>query len=387
MASPRHNELQRDKTDEGLSQERAKTDDELLKRSDGYEEAADTVVETARKRADEVVRVARARADETLRRSGADSDDLRLVAEQRREEDDLLGQERTTADATLTDERAARRRALTALLAAERANTDEHLGRERELADAAIGARDEFLALSSHDLRNMLGGIALTATSLNNIRCDETTHQAIVRDTQRIRRYVSRMERLVGDLIDVVSIEAGHLAVRPERHDAVELLRETMDVFQPLASAKGIWIGTDVKPGSLLARYDYGRILQVLANLVGNALKFTPDGGRIHVLVERVEGQVRFGVADTGPGIPPEKLGVIFDRFWQLAEKTTRSGLGLGLYISKCIVEAHGGRIWAESRVGEGSTFFFTLPAAEASSSRSPRERDGYRSSGRGAEG
>lgn len=219
--------------------------------------------------------------------------------------------------------------------------------------------------MASHDLRNMLGGIAMASRSIMELPCDDKTREAIARDGHRIQRYVGRMARLVGDLVDVVSIEAGRLALVPQRHDIVELLRETLDVFQPLAAAKQIWIGTDVRAGSLLGRYDHERILQVLANLVGNALKFTPDGGRIHIVVEPIDKHIRFAVTDTGPGIASGQLEAVFDRFWQVADKTSRTGLGLGLYISKCIVEAHGGRVWAESRVDQGSTFYFTLPAAD----------------------
>jgi signal transduction histidine kinase len=358
----------RDETDTSLGRERGKTDDELLKRSEADDKTASDVIDASRGRADDVVARARAKADERLQSSGANSDDLATLRSERQREDETLVRERATADESLSAERDARRRALTALLASERLHTDQHLGRERDLADLAIASRDDFLAMASHDLRNMLGGIALSAASLMNIPCNEEAHDAITGHTQRIQRFTARMTRLVGDLVDIVSIEAGRLAVTPKRHDAVELIRETMDIFQPLAAAKQIWIGSDVRRGSILARYDHERILQVLANLVGNALKFTPEGGRIHILVEPLEGYVRFTVADTGAGIAPEKLAKIFDRFWQVAEPLRRSGLGLGLYISKCIVEAHGGAIWADSRVGEGSTFNFTLPAADAPS-------------------
>lgn len=356
---------ERDHTDQGLAEERGKADEELSRRTRRDEAGADAVVEAARRRADEVVAVARARADEKLGRSAGDGDAWETLTQERQEEDELVREERATADETEAGERDARRKAITALLASERQATDAYLTRERELADVAVESRDEFLAMASHDLRNMLGTIALSTNALVNIPCDESTREAIVRHAKRIQRNAGRMARLVGDLVDVVSIEAGRFAVKPERNDAVELLRETLEVFQPLAASNQIWIGTDVKPGALLARYDHERVLQVLANLVGNAIKFTPKGGRIHVLVEPAEGQVRFAVSDTGLGIAPDKLDVIFDRYWHGAEKTTRSGLGLGLYISKCIVEAHGGRIWAESRVGEGSTFYFTLPAVE----------------------
>ncbi|HVJ91381.1 MAG TPA: HAMP domain-containing sensor histidine kinase [Labilithrix sp.] len=374
MALTRHAKPERDETDESLDRERRKADDELLKRSAAYEEAADAVVANARERADAVLAHARGRADEKLRSSRATSAEWATVERNRQEEDDTVRQERGADDESLSGEREALRRALTALVALERAHTDQHLGRERELADAAVGSRDDFLAMVSHDLRNMLGGVALSAESLMNIRCEERVHDAIRRDAERIRRYTSRMARLAGDLVDIVSIEAGRLAVVPKRHDTVELVRETVDVFQPLASAKGTWIRADIEGGPLLARYDHERILQVLANLVGNALKFTPQGGRIHLLVQLLEDDIRFAVADTGPGIAPEKLHAIFDRFRQFADQRTRSGLGLGLYISKCIVEAHGGKIWAESRVGEGSTFYFTLPTADASTRASSRQ-------------
>lgn len=375
MASPKDPRPERSCTDSGLARERGRTDEELEKRAQRDENLADSVLATARRRADEVVTLARERADENLGRSEGERAALQTFAHERQEEDELLRNERATADEVAAADRVARRKAVNALLASERAATDESLGRERELADAALASRDEFMAMASHDLRNMIGVIAVSTSSLVDIPCDGSTHKAIVRDAERIQRSAGRMARLVGDLIDVASIEAGRLAVAPERHDALELLRETMEVFQPLAAAKQIWIGTDVKPGSLLARYDRDRILQVLANLVGNALKFTPKEGRIHVLVEPADGYVRFAVSDTGRGIAPDKLSVIFDRYWQLVDRTARSGLGLGLYISKCIVEAHGGRIWAESRPGEGSTFFFTLPGANGTSAPRPATR------------
>jgi signal transduction histidine kinase len=151
------------------------------------------------------------------------------------------------------------------------------------------------------------------------------------------------------------------VALRPE--DAILLVRETVEAFQPAAAAKGISLDSDVARDSLLARFDHERILQVLANLLSNAIKFTPEGGRISIRVEPAQEEVRFSVTDTGPGITEESLGRIFERFWQVRASDKR-GLGLGLYISKCIVEAHGGRIWAESKPGAGSSFFFTLPGA-----------------------
>jgi len=211
-----------------------------------------------------------------------------------------------------------------------------------------------------------LGGLVMSASNVLNVECrDEAAKTVITREGQRIHRYAARMNRLVGDLLDVVSIEAGRLAVVPQHEDATELLRETVDAFQSAAAAKKISLRTEVKAGTLLARYDHERILQVLANLVGNAIKFTPEGGRLDLFAESTGDEIRFGVRDTGPGIPSDRLLVVFDRYWQRTQGL-HGGLGLGLYIARCIVEAHRGRIWAESAPGDGSTFYFTLPAASS---------------------
>ncbi len=366
-ASPRDARSERTRTDESLAKERGKTDAELERRAEAFEETADDVLAEARRRADDVVVRARSRADEKLQGSGRTADERVALETERQNEDDALRDERATEDEKLATERQARRRALIALLALEREQTDHHLLSERGLVDAAIGSRDEFLAIVSHDMRNLLGGTALGAASLLNIQADEEVRHAIERYAGPIQRYVARMSRLVGDLLDLASIEAGRMAVVPQRHDAAELLRETLEVFRPIASAKNISIAGDVRAGSLLARYDHERVLQVLANLVGNAVKFTQPSGKIEIVVEPRGDEVRFAIADTGPGIRVDRLAVIFERFWQVHE-TERSGLGLGLYISRCIIEAHGGKIWAESREGAGSTFYFTLPAAASPS-------------------
>ncbi|MDB4943288.1 MAG: hypothetical protein JWP97_2822 [Labilithrix sp.] len=354
---------ERDSTDRSLAGEREKTDDELMKRGAVLEESSDEVIARARGQAGQVLEEARRTADAKLRETGASGAEQAVVDEDRQREDRALRAERATADASLEEERQTRRRALAALLAVEREETDEHLLLERSRADSAVHSRDEFLAIVTHDVRNLLGGLVMSASSVMNVPCEDAAKEAIAREGHRIQRYAARMNRLVADLLDVVSIEAGRLAVVPEREDAKELLRETVDAFEALIASRKISMRTEVKAGTLLARYDHERVLQVLANLVGNAIKFTPDGGRIDLVVEALDGEIRFGVVDTGAGIPEDRLTVVFDRYWQRA-KHQHGGLGLGLYIARSIVEAHGGRIWAESRLGEGSTFYFTLPAA-----------------------
>lgn len=368
---------EREATDVSLSVEREKADSEIAKRGAEIKDDTEAVAD-ARNRADVVLASARATADENLgraqavqKRAAVDAAYVRAAVDamheraavevERSREDVALREERGLADEQASSERAARSRALATLLVIEREETDHHLLVERDRSDVEIGSRDDFLAIVSHDLQNMLGGMALSAASLMNIRCDDEVAREIARNAQLIQRYTAHMGRLLGDLLDVVSIGAGRLAVVPQPCRVTELLRETVEVFQPITAAKNISIRTVVKDVSLVARCDPERILQVLANLVGNAIKFTQENGSIEIVVERVEREVRFAVIDTGPGIAPDKLRSVFVRFWQLA-KTDRLGLGLGLYISKSIIDEHGGRIWVESRVGEGSTFYFTLP-------------------------
>lgn len=365
----KHAPSQRERTDLSLGTERRKTDDELAKHGSRLDKNADEVLAVARQHADEVLARTRSAADKKLDQGGADLDERARVDEERRLDDEVLRGERAGTDEKLLEDRKNRRLLLTALLAVERSRTDEDLLLERSRMDEMIASRDDFLAIVSHDLRNLLGSIAVSASALLQIEGDAAARERIGRQANLIRRHTAQMTRLVGDLLDVVSIEAGRLAVAPERHDARDLVRETMEVFRPLASVKNISVASDVRAGSLLARYDHERILQVLANLVGNAIKFTGEGGRIDLVVEATGDDVRFAVQDNGAGIPPDKLHVIFERFWQVADQH-RSGLGLGLFISKCIVEAHGGRIWAESHPGAGSTFYFTLPAAARPSTR-----------------
>jgi signal transduction histidine kinase len=226
-----------------------------------------------------------------------------------------------------------------------------------------LGTRDEFLGMVSHDLRTMLGGISLGAALLAKEAVGEGERGAArLLQIERIQRFTTRMNRLLGDLLDVVSLEAGTLRVVPRALDGSELLRDTADAFAPSFAAKGVALTTRVVGGSLLATLDHERILQVLANLLANALKFTPMGGSVAVVVTADAPFVRFSVSDTGCGVPEDQVEAIFERFAQGASHDRR-GLGLGLYIAKCIVEAHGGKIWLERPSEGGSTFHFTLPA------------------------
>ena len=231
---------------------------------------------------------------------------------------------------------------------------------ERVRADDAVAARDEFLALVSHDLRNLLGGIAMSAAQIVG-EPDDEVGQRNLKARQRIRHFSARMNRLVGDLVDVTSIEAGRLKINPEVFELEALLVESGEAFQPHAAAKHVSLLINKPPIARNARGDPERLLQVLANLLSNAIKFTPEGGTVTLALELGETEDHFSVTDTGIGVPADQLEAVFERFWQVT-KSDRRGLGLGLFISKCLVEAHGGRIWVTSVPGQGSAFHFTLP-------------------------
>lgn len=231
----------------------------------------------------------------------------------------------------------------------------------RAEAEAAVRARDDVLRIVSHDLGNSLSAVLVTTTLLLRSLPEDGEVRARVGS---IRQLAEQMQRLRQDLLDVASIEAGRLSVEPDWHEPRELLDATREHFAPVAAERGVGLRVEVGDGLPPVVADRERVLQVLANLVGNALKFTPEGGRITLGAVREGEAVRISVADTGPGIAPEHLPHVFDRYWK-TRGGNRHGAGLGLAICKGIVEAHGGCIGVESVPAEGSTFAFTLPAAD----------------------
>jgi len=352
---------ERDETDESLRTERRKTDQALLAKQELIEKDADEVVDRAREIADAVLSEARDKADQKLEEEESPPGARETVSEERALEDAALQGERAAADESLRLEREEHARALHRLLPLEREKTDRHLLTERARSDFAISNRDDFLGIVSHDLRNLLQGIVVNAELLSARAADDEGGEQTRAGVKRIERYAARMVRLIGDLVDVTSIDAGKLAVTPRRQDLCELVAEAMATFEPVASAKGIALRSESAEPCAMVDFDHDRMMQVFANLLTNAIKFTPEGGQVSIRVEGAEDKVLCCVSDTGPGIPGNMLELVFERFWQVG-KDDRRGLGLGLYISKYIVEAHGGTIWAESTMGEGSRLYFTLP-------------------------
>jgi PAS domain S-box-containing protein len=224
----------------------------------------------------------------------------------------------------------------------------------------AIESREQLLATVSHDLRDPLGTIALANATLREAAEGDPVVEHV---TQTIERSVGRMEQLLGDLLDLATIESGHLSIERATHDAGAMLEEARDAISARAAGKGIAIAVTHPAAPSSVDCDRRRVLQVLSNLLGNAVKFTPNHGTITVSARRDADQVVFSVSDTGIGIAAEQLPHVFDRYWKSRDRA-KGGTGLGLAISRGIVEQHGGSLAVDSRPGAGSTFSFTLPIA-----------------------
>jgi len=227
----------------------------------------------------------------------------------------------------------------------------------------AVRAREEVLAIVSHDLRNPLNAVMLAAELMKS---SDGMPPEELEQLETIELSAQRMRRLIEDLLDVTRLEGGkQLPVEPAPLEVKPLLQEIYELFKTQAASSSIALRYDVDDDVPPVYADHHRITQVLSNLVGNSMKFTPVDGKITCRATPGDGQVTFAVSDTGPGIPHKNLKDIFNPYWQ-AKRTARLGAGLGLPIAKGIVEAHGGRIWAESEPGKGTTFYFTLPVARS---------------------
>ena len=223
----------------------------------------------------------------------------------------------------------------------------------------AVRARDEMVGVVSHDLRNPLSSIQMSATLLDQDLADQPGRAKIA----IILRSVARMERLVRDLLDLTTLEAGSLSLDLTRLSVADALTEAVELVASLASAKRVSVSASSLADDLTLLADRDRLMQVFSNLLGNATKFTPSGGAITLSASARSGACYFQVSDTGPGIAPDLLAFVFDRFRQ-GRDLQREGAGLGLAIAKGIVEAHGGTISVESVPGAGATFAFTIPLA-----------------------
>ncbi len=233
----------------------------------------------------------------------------------------------------------------------------------REAAEQATRAREEALATVSHDLRSPLSTIEIAAGVLERRLGRELPEVTWRKQTDVIHRSVSRMNQLVGDLLDSASIEAGSLSIHPEPFAVADLIREVCEAFEPQAMDKGINFSTEVDEGLPTVSLDHSRIVQALGNLISNALKFTAQGGAITLSARGDPNGICFSVSDTGVGLPSEAVPHLFERHWY-SPQPGRQGHGLGLSIAKGIVAAHGGTVRAQSELGRGSTFSLSIPFA-----------------------
>lgn len=232
-------------------------------------------------------------------------------------------------------------------------------------AKQAVRERDDMLAIVSHDLRNPVNAIVLlTGAALER---DRDAHALLDRDeAESVRAAARQADGLIQDLQDVSRISAGRLRVEQRAVLLSELLEEAADLFEPAMTNASLTLLRQFDHGGTVVVADRGRIQQVLSNLLANAVRFTPAGGHVALALSRWDRSARVSVTDSGPGVAAEDVPRLFERYWQ-APRLLRAGSGLGLYIAKGIVEAHGGEIGVVSGVGKGSEFWFTLPVAASS--------------------
>ncbi len=377
---------QRAHTDASLDAERATTDSAEYQAEAINQQELDDLIEHDRILADTRLLKLRNSADSLLARNRSASPPQvgDSVAQERRIADQGTKTEREAMDAHVQGERERSdllvdaERNKQALhhtkLEVRRQDTNDQLSSERHDSDTAVialghtknalaisevqqGRYDDVLGMVTHDLRSPLMVIASGAAA---IAAD--THEPSIRKlAQLMAQAAARMERLTADLLDAVRIQSGMLRITklPQAIDA--LLTEVLKMYGPLFANRALTFTVDMPPTAIVASFDYDRIVQVLSNLLGNAMKFTPKGGTVTLHVQQRARQVEFSLSDSGPGICPSDLPHIFERFCQI-DNHSRRGLGLGLYICKIIVEGHGGTIAAESELGKGTTLRFALP-------------------------
>jgi light-regulated signal transduction histidine kinase (bacteriophytochrome) len=238
----------------------------------------------------------------------------------------------------------------------------ESESRARAEAERADRTKEELLGIISHDLRDPLSSVNLSLLLMKKLMSPES-RTATAPTVGSMERAVAQMTGLVQNLLEVSAIEAGSLKLSLQPMPAAQLLYDCVDVLNPLANEKNILLALKVAPEPVMIKADRDQLLQVCSNLIGNAIKFTPSGGEVEVCLRETTKRAIIEVNDTGPGVPPEDLPNIFDRFYRARTAKTR-GVGLGLAIAKGIVEAHGGAINVRSEPGKGACFWFTVPKA-----------------------
>jgi signal transduction histidine kinase len=374
----------RENTDVSLDAERASANDVADKAAARARRLADDLVERERLLVDERLRKFRDSADIVLARERrASTAPFGVVAPERTMADKATMGERENNDAIVEYER---RRSDDAVKAqreeqvadpaeqARRADTDEKLGAERlrvdhavtflgnteealSLAKKEIDRRSNVLAMVAHELRNPLAVISMNVDFMAERLVDPEVREPAM----EVQRSVARMTRLLQDLLDLARIEAGTIRILKQPFDVGALSSEILAAYEPVFATRGVGFTCEPRAPGIVVNFDHDRIVQVLSNLLSNAMKATPPGGAVSLCTRRRADDIEFAVEDTGAGIAAHALPHVFNRFWQ-GSSEPGTGLGLGLYICEKIVAAHAGRIWVESELGRGTTFRFTLP-------------------------
>ncbi len=381
---------ERGQTDSSLSTERVRTDSSFLALQKRVKRDTDNTVRTERKKSDAARENTRHLADVDREADRKNPLSIKthfeisaefVIAEQRLSFDKIVRNERLNMDRAIEIERELNDSATIELLLKEREHTDSNLLHERTRSDfevtrstkqfsdeklshsttkVALTTRDEFAAIVSHDLRNPIGAILSCSEAL----LDDEEFK-LSPDTRHwfefIKRNAKYSLRLINDILDLERVAEGKLQLQLGDHNIKNIIQEAIEGCRHAASLKNITIEKTTSAYFGTVQCDKDRITQILSNLIGNALKFTHSDSTITVTGEKVGNDIVMSVKDSGPGIPHENLHTIFERFAQLKNKD-RQGLGLGLYISKMLVEAHQGKLWVESTLGIGSTFYFSFP-------------------------
>ncbi len=376
---------ERSKTNESLTAERNKATEVLDTASEKSSAQTDQIVKDQRDIADQKTAHSRTEHDDGRKNEIIPADQVRLNKE--REQSDLATDiERSKVDLALGKERSDANKMVATVLKRERTATDKNLLSERDATDlnlhgsshklrneeadhartkVSLTSRDEFLAIVSHDLRNPIGA----ARSYAEILLDESKYGHLEPEVKKylaaIKRNTDSSLRLISDLLDVERMAQGNLVLSIRRQNVEQMLRDSIETFANEASSKNISLKVAPWSREGAVECDPDRIMQVISNLLGNAVKFTPIGGEILIRASFSELEMQISVRDSGPGIPDAQKTKIFERFAQLGVKN-RTGLGLGLYISRMLIEAHHGQLWVESEVAHGSTFCLAIPKLQA---------------------
>jgi signal transduction histidine kinase len=352
----------------GFDQSRRRTDGSLIIERGKTDESISRLRTATELDTDKTVKAVRRASDQTLEQSHLNSN--------------IVDAERAKVDVAIQNERQQNQSDSDSSLERNRTDTDENLQRERAQTDIEalrssallrgevnshsetkieLTSRDEFLAIVSHDLRNPIGSIKSCADALLEEIDDATSAAQLKKWVEIIKRNAESSLRLINDILDMERIAEGKLEVVLAQNDVRSILGEAVESVTHVAFAKNISLEFKALTTPIYVRCDRDRMSQVLSNLIGNALKFTPNGGRVTLKEELHTTELLISICDTGPGIPLDQQSKIFDRFTQLSNKD-RQGLGIGLYISKMLIEAHGGRLWIDSTPKNGCTFSFTIP-------------------------